>query len=94
LQKSNKERKITMLGQKKDSKKVLSVTMVILGIALVYSLVSTVFASSNNNEVASLKTMSTAIISGSENVPLISIKDFLQNTVENTGINAIVNGKE
>jgi len=83
-----------MLGQKKDSKKVLSVTMVILGIALVYSLVSTVFASDNNNEVASFKTMSTAIIAGSEDVPNISITEFLQNTVENTGISAVINGQE
>jgi oxaloacetate decarboxylase beta subunit len=68
--------------------------MVILGIALVYSLVSTVFASDNNNEVASFKTMSTAIIAGSEDVPEISITQFLQNTVDNTGISAIVSGSE
>jgi sodium ion-translocating decarboxylase beta subunit len=83
-----------MLGQKKDSKKVLSITMVILGIALVYSLVSTVFASDKNNEVASFRTMGTAIIAGSENVPTISIKEFLQNTVDNTGISAVISGEE
>jgi len=83
-----------MLGQKKDSKKVLSITMVILGIALVYSLISTVFASDGTGEVASFRTMSTAIIAGSENVPDISIKQFLQNTVENTGISAVINGQE
>jgi carboxybiotin decarboxylase len=93
LQKSNKER-VTMLGQKKDSKKVLSITMVIFGIALVYSLVSTIFASDNNNEVASFRTMNTAVIAGSENVPEISIKQFLQNTVENTGISAVISGQE
>ncbi len=83
-----------MLGQKKDSKKVLSITMVILGIALVYSLISTVFASDGTGEVASFRTMSTAIIAGSENVPDISIKQFLQNTVENTGISAVITGQE
>ena len=38
--------------------------------------------------------MGTAIIKGSENVPSISVSEFLQNTVDNTGLNAIINGAE
>ena len=33
-------------------------------------------------------------IPGSENIPNVSIGEFLGNTVENTGVNAIVNGSE
>ena len=83
-----------MLGQKKDTKKIFSVTLLLFGIAVVFSLMTTVFASDNKEEVASFRTMSTAIIKGSENVPEISLSKFLTNTVENTGIAAIVSGSE
>ena len=83
-----------MLGQKKDTKKIFSVTLLLFGIAIVFSLMTTVFASDNKEEVASFRTMNTAIIKGSENVPEISLSKFLTNTVENTGIAAIVSGSE
>ena len=83
-----------MLGQKKDTKKIFSVTLLLFGIAVVFSLMTTVFASDSKDEVASFRTMSTAIIKGSENVPEISLSKFLTNTVENTGIAAIVSGSE
>ena len=83
-----------MLGQKKDTKKIFSVTLLLFGIAIVFSLMTTVFASDNKEEVASFRTMNTAIIKGSENVPEISISKFLENTIENTGIAAIVSGSE
>lgn len=80
--------------QKEKSRKVLNATLIIMGIALVLSLVSTAFASSGSDEVASFRTMNTAIIEGSEDVPFINVLGFLQNTVENTGLNAIINGSE
>ncbi|HOF12421.1 MAG TPA: sodium ion-translocating decarboxylase subunit beta [Treponemataceae bacterium] len=83
-----------MLGQKKDTKKIFSVTLLLFGIAIVFSLMTTVFASDNKEEVASFRTMNTAIIKESENVPEISLSKFLTNTVENTGIAAIVSGSE
>lgn len=84
-----------MLDTKKEnSKKVLNATLIVMGIAMVLSLCSTVFASSGTDEVASFRTMGTAIIKGSENVPSISVSEFLQNTVDNTGLNAIINGTE
>ncbi len=84
-----------MLDTKKEnSKKVLNATLIVMGIAMVLSLCSTVFASSGTDEVASFRTMGTAIIKGSENVPSISVSEFLQNTVDNTGLNAIINGAE
>ncbi|MBR6566359.1 MAG: sodium ion-translocating decarboxylase subunit beta [Spirochaetaceae bacterium] len=67
--------------------------MIILGIAMVISLCSTVFAANNNDEVASFRTMGTAIIKGSEDVPFIDPLGFLQNIWKNTGINQIVNGE-
>ncbi|AEE17108.1 sodium ion-translocating decarboxylase subunit beta [Treponema brennaborense] len=84
-----------MLGTKNNCKKqVLNATLIIMGIAMVLSIFSTAFASNNNDEVASFRTMGTAIIKGSENVPSISVSEFLSNTVENTGLNAIATGVE
>ncbi len=84
-----------MLGKKNECKRqILNATLVIMGIAMVLSICSTVFASNNNNEVASFRTMGTAIIKGSEDVPEISVSEFLSNTVTNTGLNAIITGAE
>lgn len=80
--------------QKEKSRKVLNATLIIMGIAMVLSLFSTAFASSGSDEVASFRTMDTAIIKGSEKVPFIDVLGFLQNTVENTGLNAIITGSE
>ncbi|WP_428768607.1 sodium ion-translocating decarboxylase subunit beta [Treponema sp. HNW] len=83
-----------MLGQNDYKKKVLSLTLLIMAIAAVFAFVIPVFAGGSEGEVASFRTMSTAIIKGSENVPDISVSKFLRNTVENTGINSIINGVE
>ena len=83
-----------MLGKKDKKRYALNVTVFILAIATVFSVCSTVFATETTEEVASFRTMSTAVIKGSENVPDISVSQFLKNTVENTGINSIVNGVE
>ena len=83
-----------MLNNQQDFKRhVLNTMMIILGIAMVISLCSTVFAANNNDEVASFRTMGTAIIKGSEDVPFIDPLGFLQNIWKNTGINQIVNGE-
>ncbi len=83
-----------MLGAKKDSRKqVFGAAVIILAIMMVFSVMTTAFAD-NNEEVASLSTMNTAKIKGSEKVPFISISDFLNNTVRNTGINSVISGSE
>ena len=70
-----------MLGKtNKRNKEIVSAMCIILAIATVFSLGSTVFAADSNDEVASWKTFDTAVIKGSENVPEISVKSFLMNT--------------
>ena len=80
-------------NQQAFKRQVMNTMMIILGIAMVISLCSTVFAANNNDEVASFRTMGTAIIKGSEDVPFIDPLGFLQNIWKNTGINQIVNGE-
>ena len=53
--------------------------------AMVISFGSTVFAD-NGDEVASFRTMNTAIVKGSENVPRISLKEFVKNIGKDTGV--------
>ena len=72
---------------------VLKAMTVILGVALVLSMVSTAFAANDNEEVASFRTMGTAIIKDSENVPSIDPLSFIQNIWKNTGINQMINGE-
>ena len=74
-------------------RQVLNAMMIILGIAMVVSVCSTVFAANDSGDVASFRTMGTAIIKGSENVPFINPLSFIQNIWENTGINQIINGE-
>ena len=68
-----------MLGQKNKKQFALNVTVFILAVAAVFSVCSTVFATETSDEVASFRTMNTAIIKGSENVPDISVSQFLKN---------------
>lgn len=82
-----------MLGKTKSKRHITNVTLAIMAIALVYSVMSTAFASSENKARPSIMNLDVEI-PGSEDVPEISIVDFLKNTVENTGINAIINGSE
>ena len=80
-------------NQQAFKRQVMNTMMIILGIAMVISLCSTVFAANNNDEVASFRTMDTAIIKGSEGVPFIDPVSFLQNIWKNTGINQMINGE-
>ena len=82
-----------MLDKTKSKRHILKLTFAILGIALVYSVVTTVFAASSATPHASIFNMNVPI-HGSEDVPNISVSQFLKNTVTNTGINAFINGKE
>jgi oxaloacetate decarboxylase beta subunit len=86
-----------MLGQKNKCQKQIAITMsVLLAVAMVFSVVTTTFASDSTTEqreAPSFRTMNTAIIKGSENVPEISVKTFLMNIWKNTGINQLINGE-
>lgn len=73
------------LNKTKNVNKIFLVTVVFLAVAMVISFGSTVFAD-NGSEVASFRTMGTAVVKGSENVPTISVKDFIRNIGKNTGI--------
>ena len=72
---------------------VLKAMTVILGVALVLSMVSTAFAAKDNEEVASFRTMGTAIIKGSSKEHEIRPLEFIQNIWKNTGINQMINGE-
>ncbi|MBO8449751.1 MAG: sodium ion-translocating decarboxylase subunit beta [Spirochaetes bacterium] len=82
-----------MLNNGKSSKKILSITVAVLAVALVYSLAGTVFASGDDGPRPSIFHMDVPI-RGSEDVPTISVGEFLVNTAETTGLNAIINGEE
>ncbi|MDD6899585.1 MAG: sodium ion-translocating decarboxylase subunit beta [Treponema porcinum] len=60
-------------------------TAVFLLAAAVISFGSTAFAD-NGAEVASFRTMNTAIVKGSEKIPSISVGEFIKNIGKNTGI--------
>lgn len=74
---------------KKNIKTIFITMLVIMGIAVAYSFVRpTVYAqdSANTEEVASLSTMNTAKIKGSDNIKNIDFHSFITNIWENTGI--------
>ena len=86
-----------MLGKKNYCQKQIAIVMsVLMAVAMVFSVVTTTFASDTVTEervVPSFRTMNTAIIKGSENVPEVSVKTFLMNIWKNTGINQLINGE-
>lgn len=83
-----------MLGTNNAYKrKIVNTMLIIMGIAMVVSMFGNVFAANSNEEVASFRTMNTAIIKGSENVPFIEPVSFLKNIWKNTGLNQIINGE-
>ena len=65
------------LTKKNNSKQIFFITAMLTVAAMVISFGSTVFAD-NGEEVASFRTMNTAIVKGSENVPRISLKEFVK----------------
>ena len=68
----------------KNIKKIFLLSAVFLIAATVVSFTTTVMAD-GGEEVASFRTMNTAIVKGSEKVPRISIKQFFMNVGKNTG---------
>ena len=74
-----------MLNNRENIKRIFLVTCVFVMAAFVISFGSTVFAE-KGKEVASFRNMNTAIVEGSENVPRISVSEFLKNVGKNTGI--------
>ena len=74
------------LTQKNNTKKIFTASLVILGIALAFSFVSTVFADSDGKTVSSFRTSNETIIKGSEGIPRISVTEFAKNIGKNTGI--------
>ena len=82
-----------MLNDKKDTKRILSITGAILAVALVYSMASSAFAASGEEQVASIANLD-AHIKNSEHVPRISVGEFIASTVDTTGLKAIVAGEE
>ena len=73
------------LTKKNNSKQIFFITAMLTVAAMVISFGSTVFAD-NGEEVASFRTMNTAIVKGSENVPRISLKEFVKNIGKDTGV--------
>ena len=74
-----------MLNNRENITRIFLVTCVFVMAAFVISFGSTVFAE-KGKEVASFRNMNTAIVEGSENVPRISVSEFLKNVGKNTGI--------
>ena len=73
------------LNDTKNKNKIFLMTAVFLLAAAVISFGSIAFAD-NGAEVASFRTMNTAIVKGSEKVPSISVGEFIKNIGKNTGI--------
>ncbi len=84
-----------MLGKMNNrNKQVFSAMLIVMAIATIFSVTTTVFAADDKAEQASFRTMNTAIIKGSENVPTVTIPKFLSNTWKNTGIYKLIYGEE
>ena len=77
--------KMETLKDTKNKNKIFLMTAVFLLAAAVISFGSIAFAD-NGAEVASFRTMNTAIVKGSEKVPSISVGEFIKNIGKNTGI--------
>lgn len=69
----------------KNIKKIFLFSAVFLIAATIVSFTTTVMAD-EGEEVASFRTMNTAIVKGSEKVPKISVKQFFMNVGKNTGL--------
>lgn len=82
----------TVLNKKDNRTKAFKLTWIMLVIGAVLSFGSFGFAD-KGEDVASLKTISTATIKGSENVPNINFSGFVQNIWKNTGLNQIIHGE-
>lgn len=81
------------MNNKSISKKIFLITMMVLMIASVFSFAYTAFADDGSSEhESSAKSLTTSIIKGSEDIPNISIGNFLTNLWRNTGIYKMIFG--
>jgi oxaloacetate decarboxylase beta subunit len=78
---------------KKDIQKIFCILFILTGAAVVFSIRNTAFAQNSADEQASFRTMNTAIIKGSENVPAINAKKFIRNIWKSTGICMMIYGR-
>ncbi|MGP1458918.1 MAG: sodium ion-translocating decarboxylase subunit beta [Treponema sp.] len=74
------------LTQKNNAKNIFAASLVMLGIALAFSFVSSAFADSDGKSVSSFRTYHDTKIEGSEGIPRISVSEFVKNIGKNTGI--------
>lgn len=74
-----------MLNKKQNTKNIFIATFAVFAFFAVVSFGTSVFADKGES-VASFRTMRTATIKGSENVPRISVGEFFKNVGKNTGI--------
>lgn len=79
-----------MIDNGKKKRHITNITIAMLAIALVYSVIGTVFATDSAVPHPSIFNLDVDI-PGSENIPDVSVSQFLGNTAENTGINAFIN---
>ena len=81
--------------EKKSIREIFCVMLVLAGIVSVFAVKNTVFAQSSvsDGQQASLLTMNTAIIKGSEKVPMIDAVKFIENIWKSTGIHMMIFGK-
>lgn len=73
------------INDTKNKNKIFLITSVFLIAAAVLSF-GTAVCADNGEEVASFRTMNTAVVKGSEHIPAISIGEFVRNIGKNTGI--------
>ena len=74
------------LTQYNSMKKIFAVSVAIISLAFVLSFGSAAFADSDGNSVSSFRSSAETVIKGSENIPRISVREFIRNIGRNTGI--------
>ena len=74
------------LTQKNKAKNIAAASFIMLGIALVFSFVTSAFADSDGKSVSSFRTSHETIVKGSEGIARISVTEFVKNIGKNTGI--------
>lgn len=83
---------IKSIEKNKRVSKAFWLTILLVAAATIISVVSlfTACAQGHSDDVASIHTMGTAIVKGSERVPRISVSKFIQNIGKNTGIYKLI----
>lgn len=74
------------LTQKNKAKNIAAASFIMLGIALVFSFVTSAFADSDGKSVSSFRTSHETIVKDSEGIARISVTEFVKKIGKNTGI--------